>query len=133
MALASGTTGQARTLLAVTAQTCRPGEMGVAKLATVLGPLDLSDARLSCCLLAATSRTRASKPRLWLGGMGIFTQLDISGHRCRRPTPLVLRDRRAGQIAEIRPTPLFQTQERIVRIWLPDMGQHLLFYGVWRH
>jgi hypothetical protein len=80
MALASRTAGQARTLLAVAAQTCRRDEMGVAELATVLGPLDLSGARVSGCLLAATSRTRASKPRLWLGGMGIFAKLAISGH-----------------------------------------------------
>ena len=126
MALASRPAGQARTLLAMAAQTCCSGEMGVAELVTVLGSLDLSGAGVSGRFLAATSRARASQPWLWLGGMGISTKLDISGHRCRRSTPLVLWDRRAGQTTKIRPAPLFQTQERAVQIWLSDLGQCLL-------
>ena len=132
MALASGTTGQTRTLLAVAAQTCRPGEMGVANW------LQFSDRSIFLVLaflvafwLQPVGPEQASLGFGWVAG--ISTQLDISGHRCRRFTPLVLRDRRAGQITKIRPTPVFQTQECIVRIWLPDMGQHFLFDGVWRH
>jgi hypothetical protein len=45
---------------------------------------------------------------------------------------LVLRDRRSGQVAQVRPASLFLTQERVVQIRLPDMGQCLLLSGVWR-
>ena len=96
MALAPRPARQICTLLAVARQTQRRCEMGLAELAAILGPLDLSGIGLSGGVLGATRGTRTGQFCIWLDGVGVRPQLAASFDCRGRAAPLVLRDRRTG-------------------------------------